>query len=74
MIIPHRRLSSEALQALIEEFVTRDGTDYGEREVPLETKVSQIRRQLDNGILVIVYDEAEQSCTTMLSEHVPKET
>ncbi len=39
MLIPHRELSPEALQGLIEEFVTRDGTDYGESEAALATKV-----------------------------------
>ncbi|MDH5185281.1 MAG: YheU family protein [Gammaproteobacteria bacterium] len=29
MIIPHTNLSPEALQDLLEEIVTRDGTDYG---------------------------------------------
>ncbi len=46
MIIPHQELSPEALQGLIEEFVTRDGADYGERDTPLEDKVAQVRRQL----------------------------
>lgn len=36
MMVPWDQLSAEALRGLIEEFVTRDGTDYGEVEVPLE--------------------------------------
>ena len=55
MIIPHQELSPEALQGFIEEFVTRDGADYGERETPLEDKVAQVRRQLDLGTAVIVF-------------------
>jgi uncharacterized protein YheU (UPF0270 family) len=49
--------------ALLEEFVTRDGTDYGEREISLATKVAQVQRQLDQGLLVIVYSEQDGSVT-----------
>jgi uncharacterized protein YheU (UPF0270 family) len=34
-IIPVNKLSPEALQGVIEEFISRDGTDYGEMEVSL---------------------------------------
>ena len=57
MLIPHKQLTPEALQGLIEEFVSRDGTDYGEREIPLAVKVDQVRKQLDQGVSVIVYDD-----------------
>ena len=40
--IPYDQLSPEAIHGVIEEFVTRDGTDYGEIEVSLETKISQV--------------------------------
>jgi uncharacterized protein YheU (UPF0270 family) len=36
--IPVNKLNHKALRGVIEEFVTRDGTDYAEREVPMETK------------------------------------
>jgi uncharacterized protein YheU (UPF0270 family) len=63
MIIPHRRLSPDALRGVIEAFVTREGTDYGSHEVPLATKVGQVRHQLDAGAAVIVYDADTDSCT-----------
>ena len=63
MMIPHRMLSPEALRGVIEAFITREGTDYGLHEVPLATKVGQVRHQLDAGIAVIVYDEATESWT-----------
>jgi len=63
MIIPHQMLSPEALRSVIEAFVTREGTDYGEHAVPLETKIVQIRQQLDTGTVVIVYDEETSSWT-----------
>ena len=45
--IPWRELSAATLDGVIEEFATREGTEYGEREVELATKVAQIRRQLE---------------------------
>jgi hypothetical protein len=41
-------LSPEALRGVIEAFVTREGTDYGAQEVPLDTKVCQVRQQLSD--------------------------
>ena len=62
LIIPYQELSLEALQGVIEEFVTRDGTDYGEVEVALDTKVSQILHQLHAGKVVIVFDQKTETC------------
>ena len=45
--IPASRLSRDALDGLIEEFVTRDGTDYGAQEHTLEQKKNAVVRQLD---------------------------
>jgi len=56
-------LSPEALRGVIEAFVTREGTDYGVQDVPLATKVLQVRQQLDAGTAVLVYDEDTESCT-----------
>ncbi len=39
MEIPYKQLSSDALRGIVEEFITRDGTDYGREEVPLEQKI-----------------------------------
>lgn len=63
MIIPHRRLSPEALCGVIEAFISREGTDYGEHDVPLATKILQIRQQLDAGTAVMVYDQETESFT-----------
>lgn len=65
MIIPHQQLSPETLQSLVEEFVTRSGTDYGATEVPLQDKVRQVRRQLARGDVVIVFDLATESVTLL---------
>jgi uncharacterized protein YheU (UPF0270 family) len=62
LIIPFNELSPEALQGVIQEFVTRDGTDYGESEIPLNTKALQVLNQLHSGKAVIVFDPKTETC------------
>lgn len=66
--IPYDQLSTEALQGVVEEFVTRDGTDYGEVEMPLETKIAQVMAQIRSGKAVIVFDQETESCTILRSD------
>lgn len=66
--IAHNQLSTQALQGVIEEFVTRDGTDYGETEIPLESKVSRILDQLQSGKAVIVFDQKTETCNILKSD------
>lgn len=54
-------LSQQALRGLIEEFVSRDGTDYGASERSLEEKVALVERQLDRGEVRIVFDRETES-------------
>lgn len=56
MEIPFDQLSSEVLTAIIEEYVTREGTEYGERPVPLATKVEQVAAQIRRGEVIIDFD------------------
>ena len=53
--IPYEQLSPEALHGVIEEFVTRDGTDYGEVEITLETKIDQVLAQIKSGKALATY-------------------
>jgi uncharacterized protein YheU (UPF0270 family) len=57
MEIPWERLSADTLHALIEDFVTREGTEYGATEVTLERKVEQVLAQLRSGEAYITYDK-----------------
>jgi len=66
--IPYDQLSPEALHGVIEDFVTRDGTDYGEVEIPLETKIAQVLTQIRSGKAVIVYDQETESGTILRSD------
>lgn len=70
MIIPSGHLSPQALDGLIQEFVTRSGTDYGRREASLEEKCAAVRRQLADGRAHIAYDSASRTCTIIPSEDV----
>jgi uncharacterized protein YheU (UPF0270 family) len=56
VVIPHTELSPEALRGVVESFVLREGTDYGEREVSLDQKVAQVLRQLERGEARIIFD------------------
>ena len=59
--VPPGALPSDTLRALIESFVAREGTDYGDRERTLEEKVADVRRQLDRGEARIVFDPETES-------------
>ena len=56
VFVPHAELSAEALRSVVESFVLREGTDYGEREVSLEQKLAHVYRQLERGEARIVFD------------------
>ncbi|MCL5050309.1 YheU family protein [Aliidiomarina maris] len=61
MKIPYQQINPETLTALIEHFVLQEGTDYGEQEVSLATKVEHVRAQLKRGDAVVVYSELHES-------------
>ena len=65
MQIPWQDLSPEALDNLIESFVLREGTDYGEHERSLEQKVSDVKRQLKSGDVVLVWSELHETVNIM---------
>jgi uncharacterized protein YheU (UPF0270 family) len=72
MLIPYDQLEADTLTRLIEDFVTRDGTDNGD-ETPLETRVLRVRHALSKGQAVIFFDLESQQCQLMLKHDVPKE-
>lgn len=68
MIIPPESLSEEALQGVLEEFISRDGTDYGELELSLEAKIARLKPQIVRGEVLIVFDETLECVTLMTRE------
>jgi len=69
-IIPVDRLSSKALQGVIEEFISRNGTDYGEKEASPETNLRQVKCKLEKGSAVLVFDD-ETGTTNILTADNP---
>jgi len=61
--VPRDALSPAIVLALVEEFVTRDGTDYGDVERSLDEKVADVLRQLDRGEVRIVFDPESETTT-----------
>jgi len=61
IVVPYTELSADALLGVIESFVLREGTDYGERDVAFETKILQVRRQLERHEAEIVFDPQTES-------------
>ena len=59
--VPHTELAPELLRAVIESFVLREGTDYGEQEFTLEQKVARVRRQLERREAQILFDPETES-------------
>jgi uncharacterized protein len=46
---------------VLESFVLREGTEYGERDVSLDQKVAQVTRQLQRGEAQIVFDPESET-------------
>jgi uncharacterized protein YheU (UPF0270 family) len=74
VVIPESELSRDALAGVLKSFVLREGTEYGERDVPLETKLAQVKRQLERGEAHIVFDPESQSIDIVTNKQLSKLT
>lgn len=72
MIIPWQQVPAATLDNLLQEYASRDGTDYGNVETTLADKVEQLKQQLIKGKVVIVYSELHESVNLMLAEEFHK--
>jgi uncharacterized protein len=63
VLVPYSEVAPDSLRALIESFVLREGTDYGEIELALEQKVARVMNQLKKGEARIVFDPESESVT-----------
>ena len=70
VVIPLEKISEEALYGLINEFILREGTDYGQTEFSLEQKHAQVKKQLLAGKTLIVFDSGEQSASLIRKEQL----
>ena len=67
-IIPVNKLSAKALKGVIEEFISRGGTDYGVIEASMETKFKQVKYKLENGFAVLVFDDETETTNIFLAD------
>ena len=67
-IIPVNKLSARALQGVIEEFISRSGTDYGAIEASLETSIRQVKTKLKIGSAVLVFDDETETTNIFLAD------
>ena len=66
LIVPPERLSPQAFDGLIEEFVTRDGTELSD----MADKTRRVRRLLETGEAVILFDPQEETCQIHLKREL----
>ena len=66
MVIPHENLIAEALAGLVEEYVSRDGTERGE----VADKSKAVIRLLERGELVLVYDPDSENCNLITPDQL----
>lgn len=65
IVIPISQLQEETLNNILEEFITREGTDYGDYEISLQQKVDRLKRQILQGDVVIIFDAVLESVNLM---------
>lgn len=63
-------LQPDTLRAVVESFVLREGTDYGEHEASLEDKVAQVLVQLRRGEAHITFDPATESINVVVTSAI----
>lgn len=61
VLVPYAQIASDALQGLVEAFVLREGTEYGERDYTLAQKVAHVMGQLERGEAFVVWDPNTES-------------
>jgi len=72
VVIPPGQLRADVLRGLIEEFVTRDGTDYGAVEQSVEQKLAAVIAQLESGEAQLVYDPETETANIVPGHELPE--
>lgn len=73
MIIPLEQINEETLTAIIEDFILREGTEYGVIDASKADKIAQVKLQLKQGSAVIVYSELHESVNILPREQFDNE-
>jgi uncharacterized protein YheU (UPF0270 family) len=63
--VPYTELAADLLHAVVESYVLREGTDYGEKEFSLEDKVAHVISQLERGDAQIMFDPESETVSIM---------
>lgn len=72
--VPHGELPPETLRRVIESFVLREGTDYGDHDRTFDSKVADVLRQLDKREAVIMYDPGSDSVDIVVTRRLGSQT
>lgn len=72
MLIPWEKLSEEALNNLIREFVLREGTDYGSIEQTLQTKERQVKNQIKAKEIFVVFNSEDETASILTKDQLIK--
>ena len=64
MLIPHQELEPSTLRKVVEEFVTRDGTDSSS----VETRIEAVMKQLENGQAELHFDNDTKTTNILSSD------
>ncbi len=70
VIVAPDDLGPDTLRAVVESFVLREGTDYGQRSISLEGKVSQVLAQLRRREAYVVFDPNTETVSIVLANQL----
>ncbi|MFT2097199.1 YheU family protein [Marinomonas sp. 2405UD66-6] len=60
-LIPHGSLEASTLDTILDDIVSRDGTDYGEYDLSVEQKRKQALRALESGDAFLLFDTESET-------------
>jgi len=71
IVVPYTALAADTLSAVVESYVLREGTEYGERDYSLADKVAHVMRALERGEARIIFEPISQSIDIAPAAHAP---
>ncbi|PYF81789.1 MULTISPECIES: YheU family protein [Marinomonas] len=60
-LIPYDSLAADTLATILDDIVSRDGTDYGDYDLSVAQKREQALRALRNGEAVLLFDTESET-------------
>lgn len=65
VLVSAKDLSDDALRGVIENFILREGTDYGVHEIDFEKKFSQVLKKIEREEFLITFDLGSETVTLL---------